>query len=306
MIRSFIRLTVLALGAATLSLPAAAQSVAVFVNGEAVTTYDVQQRVLMSQRLDRKPISTQQALDEVVNDKLKIQEARRIGYRISDDDVENQFKKYAQNIRQTQKQFEENLRRAGINPDSLRQRTRADISWATIIQQRLKLGVSITNAEVDAAAQEAAAKSGGKSTEYSIQQVVFVVPTGSNAAAIQRRQHQAAAAKPLFKGCGEGAFKAFETIPDVAIKDPVNRSSDTLGEAANALLSKTPVGSLAGPLTTEQGIELIAVCGKKERTNLADIRSAVETELVAKKSAAESERYLKELREKAAIERKLH
>ena len=298
------RLFLAVFASACVPIAATAQSVAVFVNGEAVTTYDVEQRLRMAQRLDRKPMTSAQALEEAINDRLKIQEGRRIGYRITDDDVNNQFAKYAQNVRQTTKQFEESLKRSGIDPSALKLRTRADISWGTIVQQRLRLGSTITNSEVDKAAQEISQKSGAKIIEYQIQQVVFVVPAGAGPAGVQRRQKEAAAAKGQFKGCDNGGFQAFRSIPDVAIKDPINRSSDALGEGANAMLSKTPVGGVAGPLTTEQGVELIAVCGKNERTNLADVRSSVENELVSKRSSAESERLLKEVKSRAAIERR--
>ena len=283
---------------------ARSQAVAVFVNGEAVTTYDVEQRLRMAQRLDRKPMTPAQALEESINDRLKIQEARRIGYRISDDDVNNQFAKYAQNVRQTVKAFEENLKRSGIDPTALKTRTRADISWGTIVQQKLRLGSTITNSEVDKAAEEVSQKSGAKVTEYQMQQVVFVVPAGAGAGVVQRRQKEAAAAKGLFKGCDSGGLQGFRSLSDVAIKDPINRSSDALSEGANAMLSKTPVGGVAGPLTTEQGVELIAVCGKTERTNLADVRTTVENELISKRSSAESDRLLKEVKARAAIERR--
>ncbi len=283
---------------------AQAQSIIAFVNGEAITSFDVEQRLRIANSLDRKPLSPALAVEETINDRLKTQEARRIGYRISEDDVNNQFSKFAQNVRQTVPQFEKSLQGAGIDPSALKARARADIAWATIIQQRLKLGTTITNSDVDKATAEVSQKNGGKTTEYSIQQVVFVIPSGSNIGTVQRRQKEATAAKSLFKGCDGGGFSAFKNIPDIAIKDPVNRSSETLGEAANALLAKTPVGGLAGPLTTEQGIELIAVCAKADRTDISQVRTAVENELFGKKSAAESERLLREVRARAVIDRR--
>ena len=281
-----------------------AQAIAVFVNGEPVTTFDIEQRMRMAQRLDRKVLTRQQAYDECISDRLKIQEARRIGYRISDEDVNAQFAKYAQGIRQTVPQFELGLRAAGIEPNSLKARTRADISWATIIQQRLRRGTAITNSEVDQAAAEKAQKNANKSYEYKIQQVVFVVPAGSAVGVVQRRQKEAAASKGLFKGCEGDGFMAFRNLSDVAVKEPLNRASDALSDAANAMLSKTPIGGIAGPLSTDQGFELIAVCGKTERTDTSSVRTSVENELFTKKSTSESDALLKDLRSKAAIERR--
>jgi peptidyl-prolyl cis-trans isomerase SurA len=283
---------------------AKAQSIAVFVNGEAVTSFDIEQRQRIAQRIDRKPISAAQALEEAINDMLKIQEARRIGYRIGDDDVEQQVLKFAQGLRQTIPQFEQNLKGAGIQLSAFRTKTRADMSWITIIQQRMKRGASITNADLDKAAADKAKKTGAKSYEYKLQQVVFVVPAGANAAVISQRQRIAASSKGQFKGCNNGGFNSFASMPDVAVKEPFNRSSDALSEGANALLAKTPIGGVAGPLTTEQGFELIAVCGKTERVDVVAARASAENELFGAKSNAESDALLKELRSKAAIERR--
>jgi peptidyl-prolyl cis-trans isomerase SurA len=281
-----------------------AQSIAVFVNGEAVTSFDIEQRQRIAQRIDRKPISAAQAREEAINDMLKIQEARRIGYRIGEDDVEQQVLKFAQSLRQTIPQFEQSLKGAGIQLNAFRNKTRADMSWITIIQQRMKRGASITNADLDKAAAEKTKKTGAKSYEYKLQQVVFVVPAGANGAVISQRQRTAAGSKGKFKGCDNGGFDSFATMPDVAVKEPFNRSSDALSEGANALLAKTPIGGVAGPLTTEQGFELIAVCGKTERVDIVAARTNAENELFGAKSNAESEALLKELRSKAAIERR--
>jgi peptidyl-prolyl cis-trans isomerase SurA len=293
---------ILLLGAEGFGADAArAQAIAVFVNGEAITTFDVDQRMIIAAKIEHKAVSRAQALNDCIDDKLKAQEAHRIGYRISEDDVDQQYNKYAQNMHQTVSQFDENLKRAGIQPKELRNKTRAEIAWITIIQQRMKRGSTITNTEVDQATQQAAKTK--KVFEYKIQQVVFVVPTGGNVATIQRRQKEAAAAKGLFKGCDNNGFDGFRSLPDVAVRDPVNRSSEALSEAAQAMLNKTPVGSLAGPIATDQGVELIAVCDRKERSDLQAIRGTVETDMVNKKTLAEADQLMKELRSKAVIER---
>ncbi|HEX7882094.1 MAG TPA: peptidylprolyl isomerase, partial [Afipia sp.] len=56
-----------------------AQSVAAMVNGEAITNFDVDQRIKLTQLTARKVISRQEALEELINDKLKVKEAKRYG-----------------------------------------------------------------------------------------------------------------------------------------------------------------------------------------------------------------------------------
>ena len=62
--------------------PARAQQFAMFVNGDPITTYDIEQRTKLIQVTSRKTPGRQEVIDDLISDKLKVQIGRR--YRLED------------------------------------------------------------------------------------------------------------------------------------------------------------------------------------------------------------------------------
>src|SRR5690349_2978838 len=67
--------------------PAAAQ-VAALVNGDPITNVDIAQRIKLAQMVDRKTMTRKEALDDLINDKIKLHTAAKMHIAISDKQVE--------------------------------------------------------------------------------------------------------------------------------------------------------------------------------------------------------------------------
>ena len=67
---------------------------------------------------------------------------------------------------------------------------------------------------------------------------------------------------------------------------------------------KTKVGETTLPLATDDGIALIAVCATHDVQSTAQVRTEVENNLYIKQAADLGKDYLKELRDRAIIERR--
>lgn len=278
--------------------PAQAQASVATVNGEIITARDVEQRMKVSNLVLRKPMNRDVAIKELIDDKVKINEGRRIGMRTTPAFLEDIFARTASSARQTPLQFEQNLVKAGIDPDALRAKFNADAIWSELLRVRVR-STNISNAELNAELEQRAAKGEAKITDYVIRQVIFVVPQGGNAA---QRERDANAARARFNDCDSGV-DYMRTLADVAIKERVARKSTDLAKGTNDLLAKTPIGRLTAPFRSEQGIELIAVCEKNERDDPAALRAIIEQEILAKRAQGTAEPYLNELRSKVEIRR---
>src|SRR5438045_1076371 len=85
------------LGAAALVLAAAtingaeAQNVVAFVNGEPITALDIEQRAKLVEVSEHQAPQRQKVLDELINEKLKVREAKRWGIEASDSEVDAAF-----------------------------------------------------------------------------------------------------------------------------------------------------------------------------------------------------------------------
>jgi peptidyl-prolyl cis-trans isomerase SurA len=282
-------------------LPAQAQTVLATVNRVAITDFDVQQRIRIAQLTERRKLDAKSALQELVDDQVKQLEAQRLGYRVTEDGVDGEFSRIAKLNRQTVGQFEESLRRAGIEPSAMREKFRAEISWNAISRDQARRGSDLTAAEIDQAVAEEQRKQ--KSViDYQLRSVIFVVPNNAPGTAGER-ERAASAARARFNSCATD-FADLMGKSDVAVRAPINRSSDSLSPEFAALLEKTPVDRMTPPQRSEQGIEVVAVCSKTIRDASANLRNDVITALSQKKLDARSKELIVELRARTNIQYK--
>jgi peptidyl-prolyl cis-trans isomerase SurA len=288
----------LALAAYGLARPAHAQSSIATVNGEPITNRDVEQRMKVSGALFRQPMSRAAALQELIDDKIKINEGRRIGMRMTPAGLDDSMSRLAASVRQTTTQFEQSLLRSGIDPEAVKAKITGQAIWTELLRQRAR-SQNVSNSELNAEMERRAAKGDAKVTDYVVRQVVFVVAAGSNPG---QRERDANGARGRFTDCETGV-EYMRTLRDVAVKERIGRSSTDLPKQMNELLGKTPVGRLTPPFRSEQGIEMIAVCEKNERLDNIQLRNQIERELTQKSAEGTSATYLNELKAKAEIRR---
>jgi peptidyl-prolyl cis-trans isomerase SurA len=278
-------------------------SIPALVNDVPITEYDVNQRM----RLDRlgnggKPASRQAVLDELIDELVEAIEGQRQNIGIPDQQVDGAFANIAQHVKMTPAGLTKALASEGIDAKSLKKRLRAQMLWQALVQRRTAAKATVTNQAV----KEALAAKGNANpttTEYRLQQIIFVVPHGSGAAVAAQRRSQAIAFRQRFSGC-EGSIEQAKQLRDVVVKDMGRRmASDLTGPQGEAVL-KTKVGDTTPPLTTDDGISLIAVCATHDVQSTAQVRTEVENNLYIKQAADLGKDYLKELRDRAIIERR--
>jgi peptidyl-prolyl cis-trans isomerase SurA len=92
-------------------------------------------------------------------------------------------------------------------------------------------------------------------------------------------------------------------MQEVAVRPAVVKSSAELPPALREILEKTEIGKLTAPEVTAQGVEVYALCGKKQSAaeNVPG-RREIRDELFTERFQDHSKRYLKELRSQAMIE----
>ncbi len=276
--------------------PAQAQGVLALVNNRPITSFDVEQRIRIAALTERRRLDRKSALRELVDDQVKLIEARRVGYRVTDEGVETEYVKLAKGNRQTEREFSDALQKAGLQPSALRDKIRADLAWTVLLRDQSRRGSQVTNSELETALEEKRRKT-GMITEYTLQQIVFIVPPGSNPA---ERERAASAARAKFTSCETG-IDELRQMKDVAVRGTVVRSSEDIAPQLKQLLDKTPVGRLSPSSRTSQGVELVAVCDKRERESASASRSNVAVDLSEKKITENSKGYLEEIRKKVEI-----
>jgi peptidyl-prolyl cis-trans isomerase SurA len=284
---------------------AQAQNVAAFVNGEPITQLDIDQRskLLEASSPTHKVPSRQEVLDELINEKLKIREAKRWGIDPSDADIDSAFASAAQRMQQNTEQFIQTLTKAGVTPQTFRARLRAELVWQPLVRGRYQATLEVFDKDI---LQEMINKKQdgdvGESYDYTLRPILFIVPTGSPVAAFEDRKREAEGLRNRFRSCDDGLPFA-RALKDVAVRDQIIRSSADVPPDLRKGLDSVPVGQLTAPEITKLGVEMFAVCAKdtSKADNTPGKRQARET-LFAEKYEAQSKRYLQELRRGALIE----
>ena len=299
------RLAAVAVLALASSWPIGAHAqLAALVNGDPVTVLDVTQRMRLTEISTHKPQSREDALDELINEKLKLQIARRYIINITDRDVDQAFGGMARRAGMSTQQFSDALSKAGISVPALKERIRADIGWSAIIRGKFQGSLQVGEKEVSAAMQSR--KKDDKPTpaafQFKLRQVLFIVPRGSPESAYEARKKEAEALRARFQGCDDG-LAAARALRDVTVRDEIVRSSLDVPTKQREVLDATPVGRLTPPGVTQLGVEVFAVCAKDPTKggDSPEEREARE-EISNQRYETQSKRYLDELRRAAMIE----
>ena len=70
---------------------ALAQHVVLVVNGDVITDYDIEQRMKFDTLSSHKPSVRQEVIEELIDDKLKVQIARRYKVEVPDSEIESSY-----------------------------------------------------------------------------------------------------------------------------------------------------------------------------------------------------------------------
>src|ERR1700752_433475 len=118
--------------------PATAQQVVAVVNGDPITAIDIAQRSKLLQVSTHKAPTRQEVLDELIDEKLKLQIAKRYKLEITDSEIDSAFANIAHRAGSSPDKFAQALGQQGISAESVKTRLRADMGWSQIIRGKFQ------------------------------------------------------------------------------------------------------------------------------------------------------------------------
>ena len=286
-----------------LRAPVHAQAIAAMVNGEAVTTVDIEQRIKLVQLTGKKVISREEALQELIDDKVKLKEAKRYGLDLSASDVDAAYGGMASRMRMNNEQLDKTLENNGIRPQTLKARIKVDMTWGNLVRGRYNSVLTPADKDIRAAMgeKEGDDKSLTESFEYKLRPIVLVVPRGAPASATELRRKEAELLRGRIESCDQAA-DFFRSMRDAAIRDPVVKTSADLPAPLRELLDKTTIGKLTPPEVTKQGVEMVALCSRNPTKADTPAKRALKEKIYTERYEAKSKSYLQEIRKGAMIE----
>jgi peptidyl-prolyl cis-trans isomerase SurA len=154
---------ILALTIATLDLACAdgVERIAAIVNDDVISVHDLDLRlqlVLSSTGQPDTQSNRERLRDEVlrslVDESIELQEAKRVGAKVSDDDMDHAYQVLEKQNNVPKGRFEEFLHAQGITKATLDPQIRAELAWSKVLQQQMAPNVDVTDEDVDAAIEK--------------------------------------------------------------------------------------------------------------------------------------------------------
>lgn len=293
-----------AFGAAT-ALPAMAQAqqILVMVQGQPITNFDVAQRAKLTQLTERRNLSQKEALEDLIDERLKIITAERYGIVADQEELNRMFARMASRSGRTADQLTQALAQSGLDARMLKTKMRADYVWNNYVRGRFSSAATVRDSDVFAALQTKGEDltRAQRTTEYTIRQVVLVVGRTANPAERSRRLGEANSLRKTFNDC-EGSVDRVRGMRETVVRDPVIRTSADMSAPVRKLMDETPVGQLTPPEVTRAGIEMVAICARREVVGESAQKREVRAELENKQFEAVSKRLLQDARKSAMIQ----
>jgi peptidyl-prolyl cis-trans isomerase SurA len=283
--------------------PLHAQTVAVLVNGEPITDYDIEQRSKLNFLTTHKTPDRKDIISELIDEKVKIKEGKKFGVDPGTSDIDQAYTGMGQRMHITADQLTATLEKQGIRSDTLKARIKTDMVWTSLVRGRYKEKLQVGEKDVNEAvkAEGGDEQQQGEAFEYKLQPVVLIVPKGSAQSAIELRQKDAETLRARVETC-EQANQYFKSMANAAIREPVVKTSADIPANLRKVLDDTPIGHLTPPEVTKQGVEMVALCSRKPTTIDSPKRKEMRDKMYAKKYEQTSSNYLAEIRKAAMIE----
>jgi len=302
-IRSWLALALLALSLAAVPAVANAQ-VVVVANGSPITELDIQQRMKLVVSSTHTNPTRQEIINDLIDDRLKIARAKVYSLEVTDAEVDTAFEGMAKRQRITPQQFAQVLERAGISANTVKARIRAELTWSQLVRGKFSSSLQVGESDVaNALRGRTETDSSAVGYVYTLYPVMYVIARGSTEAVMDAKRREAENLRSRFTTCTEGLALA-RALRDVAVREPINRSSSDLAPQLRELLGNMQVGRLTTPEVTEQGLQMFALCEKKESASESPAKREVRDELFTKRFESESKKFLEEIRKSAMIEYK--
>ncbi len=244
------------------------------------------------------PTARKGALDEIIDERLKLQEAKKLSVVTGDDEVERVIAGMAERNKMTTAEFGEHLKKMGASIAIMRERVRASLSWSDVIRRKFGHMISVASRDVD---KMVASAEGQDDVELRIHRVMLNLPTNPDQKRLAQRIGDAENLRSRFNGCKTMEDMA-RGVPGARFDNLGSRRPSSLPEPTRSLLLAAHDDELLPATIGESGVELWAVCGRKVVKAENSKRETAQNELRQKEFEILSKKYLKDLRTDAHIE----
>lgn len=143
-------------GAAAQTAPGQGLRVVARVNDDAITDFDLSQRVLFAIKTsglqdspDLRQRMAPQMLRQMIDERLQVIDSRKLGVKPTEAEIQNRYVEIERSAGLGRGQFRQYLQSVGVTPEIANQQIEAQIAWAKVIRRKVRSQVDVSEAEID-------------------------------------------------------------------------------------------------------------------------------------------------------------
>jgi peptidyl-prolyl cis-trans isomerase SurA len=257
----------------------------------------LQRQALEGARSSQLPRFRKDAHTELVEEKLKLQEAKKLGVVVSDEDVSKIIKGIAERNKLTEAQFAQNIANGGSHISVMKARFQAALSWREVVRRKFAAQISINQRDVDRFLTQNS-KGGEDTVELQVQKITLPLPGRLDQAAMAQRLAEADTLRRKFAGCKSTAQLA-TSVAGARFEDTKFVRPSTIAEPTRSFLTAAKDGEMLPPQTTAGGVDVYTVCGRRELKADPKRIEEAQSEIQSREFERLANRHLRELRQDA-------
>jgi peptidyl-prolyl cis-trans isomerase SurA len=244
-----------------------------------------------------RPKARKSALDELIEERIKMQEAKRLNVIADKDAVDRIVKGMAERNKMTPEQFAEHIAKMGADISTMRQRIKASLSWSDVVKRRFGHQISVLGNDIE----HIIAAPGQEDVELQLHRILLALPGNGGQTQVAQRLSEAERVRAQFADCKTMSSLA-SGIGGARFDDLGDRKPETIPEPTRTLLLSAADNEMLPPTIGEGGVELWAVCGRKVVKAEDKQRKTAQEDSRQKEFEILSKKHLKDLRQDAHIE----
>ncbi len=244
------------------------------VNDEVITLSDVRSRTSLAAVAAKASAAQIQkrALETLIDEQLQMQEAKKLGITITDEQIDGGFASIARQNGMTPEKFKAMLAEKKVSVASLRAQIRAQIAWSYVVRRKLRPQISVSESDIDAVFDRM--ERSADKPEYHLAEIFLAVETPSEDEFVKGKALELI--DKMLKGASFSSIAREHSQAAGADKggDLGWIAADQLQPAISEALTRIKPGQISPPIRGTDGYHIVYLLDEREKIKTSPVAAA--------------------------------